>query len=83
MPEPLCATSVCSTMARPGHRGQGRLIVGEAESVPVDRDEMLLIEEWRLRPDGTAIAPGVDPKDAVPLYTINGRDFIRAFSISQ
>ena len=33
---------------------------------------MLLIEDWRLRPDGTAIAPGIDPKDTVPLYTING-----------
>ena len=33
---------------------------------------MLLIEDWRLRPDGTAIAPGLDPKDTVPLYTVNG-----------
>jgi FtsP/CotA-like multicopper oxidase with cupredoxin domain len=49
------------------------LIVGEAESVPVDRDETILIEEWRLRPDGTAIAPGVDPKGTVPLYSFNGR----------
>ena len=49
------------------------LIVGEAESIPVDRDETILIEEWRLRPDGTAIAPGSDPKGTVPLYTLNGR----------
>ncbi len=49
------------------------LIVGEAESVAVDRDETILIEEWRLRPEGTAIAPGSDPKGAVPLYTLNGR----------
>ena len=48
------------------------LIVGEAESIPVDRDETILIEEWRLRPDGTAIAPGSDPKGTVPLYTLNG-----------
>ena len=34
---------------------------------------MLLIEDWRLRPDGTAIAPGTDPKDTVGLATINGR----------
>ncbi len=33
---------------------------------------MFLIEDWRLRPDGTAIAPGIDPKDTIPLYTING-----------
>ncbi len=48
------------------------LIVAESEPVAVDRDEVLLIEDWRLRPDGTAIAPGIDPKDAPPLYTING-----------
>jgi FtsP/CotA-like multicopper oxidase with cupredoxin domain len=49
------------------------LIVPERETVAVDRDEVLLIEEWRLRPDGTAIAPGVDPKDTAPLYTLNGK----------
>jgi FtsP/CotA-like multicopper oxidase with cupredoxin domain len=50
------------------------LIVEESEPVRVDRDEVVLIEDWRLRPDGTAIAPGVDQKDtAPPLYTANGR----------
>jgi FtsP/CotA-like multicopper oxidase with cupredoxin domain len=34
---------------------------------------VFLIEDWRLRPDGTAIAPGIDPKDTTPVYTINGR----------
>jgi FtsP/CotA-like multicopper oxidase with cupredoxin domain len=48
------------------------LVVEEREPAGVDRDEVLLIEDWRLRPDGTAIAPGIDPKDAVPVYTING-----------
>ncbi len=48
------------------------LIVGESEPVPVDRDEVFLIEDWRLRPDGTAIAPSVDPKDTTPVTTING-----------
>ena len=48
------------------------LVVGESEPVAVDRDQVLLIEDWRLRPDGTAIAPGIDPKDATPLYTVNG-----------
>jgi FtsP/CotA-like multicopper oxidase with cupredoxin domain len=48
-------------------------IVQEREPVGVDRDEVFLFEDWRIRPDGTAIAPGVDPKDARPLYTINGR----------
>jgi FtsP/CotA-like multicopper oxidase with cupredoxin domain len=49
------------------------LIVTENEPVAVDRDEVLLIEDWRLRPDGTAVAPGADPQGTVPLYTLNGR----------
>jgi FtsP/CotA-like multicopper oxidase with cupredoxin domain len=48
------------------------LVVSESEAVGVDRDEVFLIEDWRLRPDGTAIAPGVDAKDTMPLFTING-----------
>ncbi len=48
------------------------LVVGESEPIAVDRDEVFLIEDWRLRPDGTAIAPGVDPKDTTPVYTVNG-----------
>jgi FtsP/CotA-like multicopper oxidase with cupredoxin domain len=48
------------------------LIVGESEAVAVDRDEVLLIEDWRLRPDGSAVAPGIDPKDTIAVYTING-----------
>jgi FtsP/CotA-like multicopper oxidase with cupredoxin domain len=48
-------------------------IVNESEPVSVDRDEVFLIEDWRLRPDGTAIAPGVDPRDTAAVYTINGR----------
>ncbi|WP_247511156.1 multicopper oxidase domain-containing protein [Bradyrhizobium sp. 157] len=54
------------TRARP-------LIVRETEPIAVDRDEVLLIEDWQARPDGIAIAPGIDPKDTVPLHTINGR----------
>ncbi|MGV7219461.1 multicopper oxidase family protein [Bradyrhizobium sp. UFLA05-112] len=49
------------------------IIVDEADRVLVDRDEVLLIEEWRLRPDGIAIAPGTDPRETTPLYTLNGR----------
>jgi FtsP/CotA-like multicopper oxidase with cupredoxin domain len=48
------------------------LVVRESEPIAVDRDEVLLIEDWHLKPDGTAIAPGIDPKDTMPLYTING-----------
>jgi FtsP/CotA-like multicopper oxidase with cupredoxin domain len=65
----------------PGLMGDGQsrpsratpMVVLESEQVAVDREEVLLIEEWRLRPDGTAIAPGTDPRDTVPLYTLNGR----------
>lgn len=49
------------------------IIAAETSRVAVDRDVVLLIEEWRLRPDATAIPPGLDPKDSTPLYTINGR----------
>jgi FtsP/CotA-like multicopper oxidase with cupredoxin domain len=49
------------------------MVIGESEPVSVDRDELLLIEDWRLRPDGTAIAPGIDPKDAATVYSINGQ----------
>jgi FtsP/CotA-like multicopper oxidase with cupredoxin domain len=47
------------------------LVVRESEAVEVDRDEVFLIEDWRLRPDGTAIAPGIEPKGTTPLFTIN------------
>jgi FtsP/CotA-like multicopper oxidase with cupredoxin domain len=49
------------------------LIVRETEPVAVDRDEVLLIEDWRVRPDGTAMAPGAAPGDVVPIHTINGQ----------
>jgi FtsP/CotA-like multicopper oxidase with cupredoxin domain len=41
--------------------------------VQVDRDEVLLIEGWRTKPDGTAVAPGVDPDGTVATYTVNGQ----------
>ena len=49
------------------------LIVGESEPVAVDRDEVFLVEDWRLRTDGAAVAPGTDPKDTQLIYTVNGR----------
>jgi FtsP/CotA-like multicopper oxidase with cupredoxin domain len=48
-------------------------LVGESEPVSIDRDQILLFEDWRLRPNGTAIAPGVDPQDTKPFYTVNGQ----------
>jgi FtsP/CotA-like multicopper oxidase with cupredoxin domain len=49
------------------------LIVRESEAVAADRDQICLFEDWRLRADRTAIAPGNDPKDGTVLYTINGQ----------
>jgi hypothetical protein len=49
------------------------LLVRESEPVAVDRDEVLLIEDWRIRPDGTGVSPGSDPADAMTIHTINGR----------
>jgi FtsP/CotA-like multicopper oxidase with cupredoxin domain len=47
------------------------LVVQESQPVGVDRDEVFLIEDWRLQLDGSTIAPGIDPKDTTPIYTIN------------
>lgn len=49
------------------------VVAEETSRIAVDRDEVLLIEEWRVRPDGTVLPPGQDPKDTTPLYTLNGR----------
>ncbi len=49
------------------------VIVDEVSTVTFDRDEVFLVEDFRLKPDGTAIAPGTDPKDAELLYTVNGQ----------
>jgi FtsP/CotA-like multicopper oxidase with cupredoxin domain len=49
------------------------LVVEESVLTAVDRDEVCLIEDWRLRPDGSPVAPGSDPKDTQPLFTVNGQ----------
>ena len=49
------------------------VVVQETEPVAVDHDEVMLIEDFRLRTDGSAVAPGADPKDATPLFTVNGK----------
>jgi FtsP/CotA-like multicopper oxidase with cupredoxin domain len=58
--------------AQPRPSAARALVVAESEPVAVDRDEVLLIEDWRLRSDGSAIPPGVDPSDTKPVYTVNG-----------
>ncbi|MGY3535488.1 FtsP/CotA-like multicopper oxidase with cupredoxin domain [Bradyrhizobium sp. USDA 4452] len=64
--EPLIGDGTAPARPRP-------LIVTGTSPVAVDRDEVLLIEEWRLQPDGTAIPPGSDPKDSTQIHTINGK----------
>jgi FtsP/CotA-like multicopper oxidase with cupredoxin domain len=49
------------------------VIVTEGLPVAADRDEVLLIEEWRLRADGTAIAVGTNPEDTTLIHTVNSQ----------
>lgn len=49
------------------------IVASEASRVAVDRDVILLIEEWRLQPDGIAIPPGREPNAATTHFTLNGR----------
>lgn len=68
----LCDLGLLGDGQAPASRAYA-LVVRESEAVAVDRDEVFLIEDWRVLPDGTAIAPGAEPKDALPAYTVNGR----------
>lgn len=50
------------------------LIVEERTPVEVDRDEVILIEDWRLDAEGLPTAPGPGGKKAeAPLYLVNGK----------
>jgi FtsP/CotA-like multicopper oxidase with cupredoxin domain len=68
----LCDMSLLATENALPARGQP-MVVAETEPVSVDRDEVLLVEEWRLRVDGTAVVPGADPAEASVSYTLNGK----------
>jgi FtsP/CotA-like multicopper oxidase with cupredoxin domain len=48
-------------------------VIVEEPTAAADRDEVFLVQDWRFRSDGTALAPGVEAKDAMPVYTVNGR----------
>jgi FtsP/CotA-like multicopper oxidase with cupredoxin domain len=48
-------------------------IVEDNPAVPADRDEVLLIEEWRVKADGSAVAPGRNPDGTSAIYTANGQ----------
>jgi FtsP/CotA-like multicopper oxidase with cupredoxin domain len=50
------------------------VVVEEATAAgTADRDEVFLVEDWRLRTDGTAVPPGIEAGDAATIYTVNGR----------
>src|SRR3954469_1652815 len=47
------------------------LVVQETDPAEVDRDEVLLIEDFRITPDGRLLAPGAAPGDAAAMFLIN------------
>ncbi|MFC0243212.1 multicopper oxidase family protein [Rhodopseudomonas telluris] len=49
------------------------LVVQDDKPLQVDGDEVVLIEDARLGPNGEPLAPGTDAGDAPWLYTINGK----------
>jgi FtsP/CotA-like multicopper oxidase with cupredoxin domain len=68
----LCDMSVLANQNALPARGQP-VVVAESEPVSVDRDEVLLVEEWRLRADGTAAVPGTDANETTVSWTLNGK----------
>lgn len=49
------------------------MIVQEAEPVIADRDELFLLEDWRLSPDGAVIPPGTQGGEIAPVFSVNGQ----------
>jgi FtsP/CotA-like multicopper oxidase with cupredoxin domain len=49
------------------------VVIEEGARVPVDRDQVLLVEDFRLRADGSAVTPGLDPGEATTIHTVNGQ----------
>ncbi len=68
----LCDLSVLASQNALPARGQP-VVVAESEPVNVDRDEVLLLEEWRLRADGSASVPGTDANETTVFWTLNGK----------
>lgn len=53
------------------------VVVDEKATPDVDRDESLLIEEWRVRGDGHAIAAGQDSSNASNAFTVNRKSTLK------
>jgi FtsP/CotA-like multicopper oxidase with cupredoxin domain len=68
----LCDMSLLAVQDALPARGQP-MVVAESEPVSVDRDEVLLVEEWRLRADGSAAVPGTNADETTTSYTLNGK----------
>ncbi len=68
----LCDMSVLASQNAMPARGVP-VVVTESEPVSTDRDEVLLVEEWRLRADGTAAVPGTDANETTVSWTLNGK----------
>jgi FtsP/CotA-like multicopper oxidase with cupredoxin domain len=51
----------------------------EKQSVEVDQDRTLLIEDWLFASNGNVVAPGGQDVDSLPIYTVNGA---RSFDIA-
>ncbi len=68
----LCDMSVLANQNALPVQGQPMLVT-EAEPVRVDRDVVVLVEEWRLRSDGTAAVPGTDANETTISWTLNGK----------
>jgi FtsP/CotA-like multicopper oxidase with cupredoxin domain len=68
-------TLFCDLRLSPGARPSRPLpvIVEESDPIFVDRDEVLLIEDWRLRLDGTPAEAEGEVGDAAPTFTANGQ----------
>jgi FtsP/CotA-like multicopper oxidase with cupredoxin domain len=68
----LCDMSVLANQDALPARGRP-VVVAESEPVSADRDEVLLVEEWRLRADGRASVPGTDANETTVSWTLNGK----------
>ncbi len=68
----LCDMSLLEVQNALPARGQP-LLVAETEPASVDRDAVMLVEEWRLRGDGSAVVSGTDPAESSVSYTLNGK----------
>ncbi len=50
------------------------VVVQATEALGVDRDELFLVEDWRLDADGAALPPGtIAGSKIAPIFTINGK----------